>query len=314
MPEKYNPYAPMSASCLKHIGKPFFMMMCGLPAGGKTTYAKKLAEETGALLLSSDDIREEFNYDPSSKEDHKKVFSIMESETLKALKNNLSVIYDATNIHRKNRMNFLDKLQCLGVFMVCTIMAKPYDLCLIDNYKRKRIVPGEVIERMYKQWQTPYYFEGWDKMDLVYPYGYDPYIDVNTEFEKYMSYDQNNPHHTLTLGKHMEETASQISKINLPDLIDAALIHDIGKIYTRTTDKNGCSHYYNHENVGAYEALFSNATDIVGTSVLVNLHMEPFHWGEGDEKTKSIHKYKELWGPILTKEVCDLFECDKLAH
>lgn len=308
------PVKPIGALCLKDMNKPFFMMMCGLPASGKTTYAQKLAEETGALLLSSDDIREKFGYDPSSKEDHKKVFSIMESETLKALKNNISVIYDATNIHRKNRMNFLGKLKDIDVFKVCTIMAKPYDLCLIDNDKRKRIVPGEAINRMYKQWQTPYYFEGWCRVDLVYPYGYEPYIDVNTEFEKYMSYDQNNPHHTLTLGKHMEETASQLRKINRNYPTETALIHDIGKIYTRTTDKNGCSHYYNHENVGAYEALFSNATDVLRTSILVNLHMEPFHWGEGDEKTKNIHKYTELWGPVLVEEVCDLFKCDRLAH
>ena len=41
------------------MSKPTFTMMAGLVGSGKSTYAKQLAEETNAIICSSDAIREE---------------------------------------------------------------------------------------------------------------------------------------------------------------------------------------------------------------------------------------------------------------
>ena len=41
------------------MSKPAFTMMVGLVGSGKSTYAKQLAEETNAIICSSDAIREE---------------------------------------------------------------------------------------------------------------------------------------------------------------------------------------------------------------------------------------------------------------
>ncbi len=43
-------------------------------------------------------------------------------------------------------------------------MATPFDKCCEWNDSRNRVVPYEVIKRMYKNWNTPYWFEGGMKL------------------------------------------------------------------------------------------------------------------------------------------------------
>lgn len=87
---------------------------------------------------------------------------------------------------------------------------------------------------------------------------------VFPEVENNWDYDQNNPHHSYSLGEHLnnvlENVASQSSD---PDLRVAALLHDIGKPASRWDDpETGVGHYYrgpngegdNHETVGAAQA------------------------------------------------------------
>ena len=67
--------------------KPYFVMMVGLPGSSKSTYAKQLAEETNAIICSSDAIREElcgdniydddYEVDYRSIGDYKRIYSVM---------------------------------------------------------------------------------------------------------------------------------------------------------------------------------------------------------------------------------------------
>ncbi len=51
-----------------------FMMLIGIPASGKSSLAKELAEEKNAIIVSSDTTREMFNFQDGDEEDNKKVF------------------------------------------------------------------------------------------------------------------------------------------------------------------------------------------------------------------------------------------------
>ena len=95
-------------------------------------------------------------------------------------------------------------------------------------------------------------------------------------------------------------------------LLEASPIHDIGKLYTQTFDNEGNAHYYNHENVGAYEILTHISYDVppiitLFVVTIVNYHMKIFTL----KTEKSINKWKNIFGEKLYN-ILELFtEADK---
>ena len=85
--------------------KPMFMMMVGLPYSGKSCYAEKLKEEFNAVVHSSDAIREEILGDVQDQNNNGKVFDVLHRRVIEDLSNGRNVIYDATNINYKRRMD-----------------------------------------------------------------------------------------------------------------------------------------------------------------------------------------------------------------
>lgn len=72
-------------------------MLIGIPGSGKSTYAKNvlLKEHEDAFYLASDIIRDE---NPNVKEDD--IWPIIYDTLANKLKNNIDVIYDATNFNK----------------------------------------------------------------------------------------------------------------------------------------------------------------------------------------------------------------------
>ena len=157
----------------------------------------------------------------------------------------------------------------------------------------------------------------------------DYYIKCFKEYEfsnicnKWKNYNQNNSHHSLTLGEHLRK-AFKIAKDKDFSLNTqfASYLHDCGKPFVASfTDSKGnpskdC-HYYKHENVSAYISLFMlinnvlfRKNDILYICALINLHMKPYTWKE--EKTKE--KYRKLLGERMYKDLMDLHYCDVNAH
>ncbi len=71
---------------------------------------------------------------------------------------------------------------------------------------------------------------------------------VFPEFDAMMEMPQHNPHHCYTVGEHTIKTMQYIESDM--GLRWAALLHDIGKIQTRTTDDKGTDHFYQHAKAG----------------------------------------------------------------
>jgi len=65
-----------------------------------------------------------------------------------------------------------------------------------------------------------------------------------------VGYDQDSPYHDLTLWEHTLSTVK--NTLNDIDLRWSALLHDIGKPYVKTVNKNGYSNYIMHDIVGSY--------------------------------------------------------------
>lgn len=298
--------------------KPVFVMMVGLPASGKSTVSAELAEKYDAAVFSSDALRKELFGDESNQSSNRKLFAELHRRIKKCLRDGGSAIYDATNISSKRRREFLQELAEIDCRKECVVMATPYEQCLENNRNRDRQVPEHVIERMYRRWNTPYYFEGWDKIDLRYWGGFKSCSPDWSVFDHWR-YNQDNPHHSLSLGEHCYKTAMKCN--SSVDVFSAAFVHDCGKPFTKQfKDSKGnpteYAHYYGHENVGAYDAMFFFNPAQARTlfiSTLVNLHMKPYEWERGgNERLRS--KYRELWGEELYLAVMELHEADKKAH
>ena len=79
-----------------------FIMLVGIPAVGKDTWANEYVKKNpNTVIHSSDDIREELYGDAANQSSPAQVFDLMRSRTLADLRAGKNVIYNATNIKYK---------------------------------------------------------------------------------------------------------------------------------------------------------------------------------------------------------------------
>ena len=308
---------------------PRLYMMVGLPGSGKSYHASTME----AVVVSSDSIREELFGDVNDQEHNNEVFNEVHKRIHENLKNGSDVVYDATNLSRKRRKAFLNTLPP-GTLKYAIVMCTEYELCLENNKNRERFVPEDVIERMYRRMTIPNNEEGFDRISIVRnPNNKMTIFDYMKRCE---NFDQDNPHHSLTLMEHMTEAGknmekllkgSQFSDIEKSIGIRAAISHDIGKTVCKTYETysgkiDDHAHYYNHAEVGAYMILCSvpdipitipiqrtrDWFDKVSIAFLVQNHMRFFEDGFEPDKLK------ETYGYININLLKLLHEADVNAH
>jgi predicted kinase/predicted HD phosphohydrolase len=290
-------------------------MMVGLPGSGKSTISGELAKKYDAIVFSSDALREEMFGDINDQKHNQELFAELHKRIKTCLRNGRNAIYDACNINYKRRMAFLSELKGISCEKICVIMATPISVCHKRNEMRDRKVPANVITRMFRTFNLPYWYEGWD--DIQIEYGkYAKYYGKPARFYMiYKDFDQRNSHHTLTLGEHCLQVSLRVG-YDL-DLVYAGMLHDCGKqICATTVNKNGKYdgnyHYYDHQYVGCYESLFYDFEDEnpIDIAIIIMWHMQPYF--NKEEKTKK--KYLNLWGEELYEKIMKLHEADIEAH
>lgn len=74
--------------------KPWLIVMCGLACSGKSTLAKKIADERDAEIISSDELRKEMFGDETHQEDKNKLFTEYNKRIRTALERGSDVISD----------------------------------------------------------------------------------------------------------------------------------------------------------------------------------------------------------------------------
>ena len=295
--------------------RPTLYVMCGLSGSGKTSTAKKIAKSNNAVIVSSDEIREEIAGTVEDQSKNNEVFQIFHKRIKDNLVSGKSVIADATNLTMKSRRRILSPLQGMDIRKVCVITPKKYEDCLEDNKNRDHPVPEEVIKKQMYKFQVPFLEEGFDRINSNpdNKKWFSPILDFKVEMM--MGFEQRNPHHTLGLCEHCIKSYllidSRLERILQSPFFDGAKLHDIGKLFTQTFDDTGIAHYYNHENVGSYFLLsqYPNYIRIVDVCFLVNYHMLPFQWNT--EKVRN--KYRRIFGKYKYELLMDFHECDLAA-
>lgn len=312
--------------------KPTVIMMIGLPGAGKSTKAVELAKEYDAEIFSSDALREELFGNVNHQNHNTQIFIELHRRVKDCLREGKSAIIDATNLQYKKRMAFLKELKNIPCEKIAYLMATPYEECLRNNNNRERKVPHGVIDRMYRTVDIPWFYEGWDDIQIEYG-GYEKYLEYENYYgyprdwlEDVSDYDQHNSHHDLTLGEHCKQTLRNVDKICAEDktimsteLRYAAMLHDEGKVFTQTFKNSKGeiteeAHYYEHYRTGSYDSLFFDMPcNKLYVATLVHWHMTPYVWERNNDE-KMREKYKNLWGEELYNDVMKLHKADMEAH
>ncbi|MDP4181880.1 MAG: AAA family ATPase [Bacillota bacterium] len=294
-----------------------FIMMVGLPGSGKSSLAKEISIKENAVIHSSDELRLELFGDVNNSDKNNQTFTELDKRIRHDLLKGFNVIYDATNISYKKRKCYLDKLKSIPCYKKCYFLATHHETCLKRNKARNRFIPEEVIINMLKGIFVPQYFEGWDNIEIIFDSG-----EKYREDELFNDLDgisQDNPHHTLTIGRHCKKAMEYIEE-NYSDLIikNAALFHDIGKKLTKDFKNHKgeiteIAHYYNHQNVSAYLSLFYlkelETDDILKITDYIQWHMQVYNM----ESSKSRNKFIKLKGKEFYDNLLKLNEADMSA-
>lgn len=319
----------------RHDEKPSLIMMVGLPASGKSTIAEKIYAEDAdgkirkPIIHSTDQVRLELFGDINCQDNKELVYKTITKRIKDDLREGKNVIYDATNVNKKVRNAFLNELKKIPVYKQCMCVMTPYDICLSFAKERNDVVvPEEKIKKIFMNWMPPSISEGFDTIIPVYNYGS---VEKRAEFtlESLLSqmdpFDQGNKHHDYTLGKHCREAAKYIIEKypNDKDIIIAAILHDNGKLHTKTElnakgINDGDCHYYQHHAVGAYNSMFytemmhMNYEDRLSVANMIYYHMHPYvNWRQSE---KALKKDTRIMGDDMYKKIMKLHEADRFAH
>ena len=292
------------------------IVMFGIPGCGKSYAAEKLAEQTGAKVVSSDAIREEIYGTEACQDNPDKVFGILKQRTAELLKAGESVIIDATSLIHKYRVSNLSTYAGLFKKSYLIVCATELETVLKQNAERDRNVPEEVILRMYRTMSFPRENEGWDSIYLL------QHPNNSKSLEDYLhecwNINHNNPHHPCNIYYHMQACEAYIRQT--PEENNTATIaaryHDIGKPATksrmkRTKDgwiEDEFSHYLGHAEVSAYMMACSSDQRATSDAIaLVLWHMDHYFNKEHLEVFTKLYPHLTEAYKALTDadEACD---------
>ena len=291
-----------------NMDMPKLILLVGVPGSGKTTYSKEyIKTHENTIHLSSDSVRKELWGNEAIQGDNNEIFSLMQSRAIEALNNGQNVIYDATNVTRKDR-SYIISLCPKFVKIEAHIIWAPIETCIERDTSRERTVGKAVIDKMLKRFQPPFFDEGISEIKIIRPDAFDTYAySIKTINDMKIPHD--NPHHTYDIEAHCGAAYDYAVEHNFGfDIVGAALMHDIGKPYVKDFyDKKGnvteVAHYYSHDAVSAW-MLYGMTSCTPYIAWLVGNHMGPF----------LNTKYYNNLPHFLKKQIDLLHECDLNAH
>lgn len=296
------------------------IMLIGLPAAGKTTYARSLLDTIGLTkVVSLEQSRKELYGVDRLIGDPNKVYSYTLKKIKQYLKEGYDVVYDAYNVKRKTRKHIINEVKNISSSVEGHIIWAPYEECLTRDKQRARVTGKSKITELLYKWQSPHKDEGFDVLDIIYNcnVGWNRLHYTNCLLDN-MNISQDNPHHRLSIKEHCADAEAycynRYPEISILKL--AAAYHDIGKPMTKAfkCDETGkilpTAYYYQHDNVGGYlvygcfpsEAVSKERALLV--SWLVCYHMHPYFQSDYYKQLKGTSK---MWLDML-------HEADVAAH
>lgn len=130
------------------------IMLKGLPASGKSTYAKELAD-SGYIRVNKDDLRSMLNNSSWSKANEKRVIKIRDYIISESLYEDKSVVVDDTNFAEVHKTRLKELASKYGAKFETKFFNTPLEECIKRDEKRANSVGSSVIIKMYNQYLKP---------------------------------------------------------------------------------------------------------------------------------------------------------------
>ncbi|HLV98019.1 MAG TPA: AAA family ATPase [Ktedonobacterales bacterium] len=125
--------------------QPTLYIMCGLPYSGKTTFARRLSEQTGYPVVSIDDIRESLGFywgrHEADSAGWQRIFTIVEQTVAALLQTGKNVIYNSTNHDKASRLRFADLARSLGCHFTIIFLDTPREV--IQQRRQQNLLSQE---------------------------------------------------------------------------------------------------------------------------------------------------------------------------
>jgi predicted kinase len=140
-------------------------LMCGVPGSGKSTWIKN-NKKSNVDIISLDEIRRSVYGHQYHKDADVWVIAFAKSMAILLLKQNRSIIVDATNVIPFMRNAWRDIADQYGAVTELVLFDIPLKVCKQRNAGRSKDqrVPNKVIERFAKLMTPPSKYETYDKI------------------------------------------------------------------------------------------------------------------------------------------------------
>ncbi len=153
------------------MSKQVLIVMCGLPASGKSTYSQWLEESGVFKRVCPDLIRKQLYGDENIQGDGKQVFETAYHDIKEYACMGENVVFDATNTNKKRRKELVKEMRPYFDIIILKWFNTPIDICLNRNAERERQVPEDVIRRMNSNFfNKPSIGEGFDLVEEIKNY------------------------------------------------------------------------------------------------------------------------------------------------
>lgn len=128
------------------------IILQGLPASGKSTYARQLVEKLGWKRINKDDLRAMIDNSTWSEKNEKLIVKLRNDLLLRFLEDGYSVVVDDTNFAQSHIDTIKDI--CAGELVECEVLFfdTPLWECIERDSKREKSVGKKVIIKMYNQY------------------------------------------------------------------------------------------------------------------------------------------------------------------
>ena len=143
------------------IKKQRVLILKGLPASGKSTYAKELIQKEPGVWkrINKDDLRAMIDAGKWSKDNEEFVLKMRDQMMTAALEGGFSVIIDDTNLSPKHEKRIKDVRSWMPAYRDIEVEVKFFDVpwrdCVDRDASRPNPVGKKVIRKMYYQFLKP---------------------------------------------------------------------------------------------------------------------------------------------------------------
>lgn len=135
------------------MSKPKLYMMCGVSGSGKTTFAKRFADNIGLRYINPDNFYALYNGDECCHYNEFEIWMALFRALHMAEQEGVDVMFDTNAPSVVDRSQILDWFPKFEHHLIC--VTAPDEICKQNNRNRRRVIPDDVMDEMLRDFCVP---------------------------------------------------------------------------------------------------------------------------------------------------------------